>query len=227
MTEYLDLTHPFYEGMPGFKMKHPETGELLQYGCKIFPFRTREQMAPNYSPGVSFEITQFEFQSSVGTYLDSPYHRYANGRDIGSLELNELILEGFVVDATNTKSQTEFRAQLHNLKLEGKAVLFNFGWDKYFGTDKYHQQPYLSEDTIDLLINQKVSLVGVDTINIDNSANPSRPAHTKLLAKDILIVENLCNLEKLPKTNFTFFAMPIPAVKAAAIPVRAFARVSN
>ena len=225
MVEYIDLTQPFYNGMPGFKMKHPDTGEILQYGCKIFPFRTREQMAPNYNPGVSFEITQFEFQSSVGTYLDAPYHRYPDGKDIGSLGLEQLIFEGVVINATSSEDQSEFQMNLDGMDLEGKAVLFNFGWSQFFGKDKYHRQPYISEEIIDLLVIKKVGLVGVDTINIDNSANPARPAHTKLLGNDILIVENLCNLEELPQDNFTFFAMPIPAVKAAAIPIRAFAQI--
>jgi kynurenine formamidase len=109
------------------------------------------------------------------------------------------------------------------LDLKGKAALFNFGWDQYWGTEAYYGYPFLSRDTIRFLIGAGVRLVGVDAPNIDSSRDPERPAHTWLLENEILIVENLCGLEQLHGQSFTFFAVPLRVKGAAAMPLRAFA----
>lgn len=226
---FIELSHYFENDMPGFRVKNPD-GSTIQYSAKIYPFRTHQQTAPLFDNKASFEITQMEFQTSVGTYLDSPYHRYENSRDIGSLTLDELILEGIIIDAKrNLKfpqlSFNDIQVQLDSLELKNKVVLFNFGWDKYWKNEKYHSYPFISESIINYLIKQQIKMIGVDTINIDDHNNLYRPAHSKFLKENILILENLCNLDQLIGKSFELYAIPLRAKATAAMPVRAFAKV--
>ena len=225
---YIDLSHTFENNMPGFRMKS-KTGSIINYSAKIYPFLTHDETRPNFENGVSFEITQVEFQSSVGTYLDSPYHRFPEMSDISELSIDDLIVDGVCINARDVRSQQALilDKRITGIDITSKAVLFNFGWDQYWGEEQYHKQPYISEEVIDYLITQNVKLVGVDTINIDDSRNLQRPAHTKFLRNSIPIVENLTNLDQLFDTNFRFFAVPIKAKQVAAMPIRAFAELTE
>ena len=226
MSRFIDLSHYFEDGMPGFRMKD-ESGNLIQYTAQVKPFVTHEQSAPNYEGKACFEITEITFQTSIGTYLDSPYHRYPDGRDISEIQINEVVLPGIVIDARGREKFESIGTNIvpSGLNLNGKAVLFNFGWDQYWGQEEYYSYPYISEELINFLINSGVNLVGVDTINIDSSKKPERPAHTLLLKNEIFIVENLTSLENLYNHEFRFFAVPLKARKAAAMSIRAFAEV--
>jgi kynurenine formamidase len=226
MSKFIDLSHDFEDNMPGFKLRN-EDGTITEYTAKIHPFLTRKQTKSKYKGKCSFEITEMIFQTSVGTYLDSPFHRYPDGRDISELMLDDVVLLGVVVDVRNRDEFESVGPEVvrKDLDLKDKAVLFNFGWDKYWGTEQYQSYPFISKELIKYLINSGVKLVGVDTVNIDNSKDLNRPAHTYFLKKEILIVENLMNLEKLYDKNFRFFAVPIKGKKVAAMPIRAFAEI--
>ncbi|UCE13699.1 MAG: cyclase family protein [Candidatus Heimdallarchaeota archaeon] len=223
-SRFIDLSHPFEDGMPGFRMKDPQ-GNVITYTVKIRPFLTHEQTKPFYKGLASFEITEMYFQTSIGTYLDSPYHRFPNMRDISQLLLEEVILPGIVIDARDLLPFQPLETIVSTLDLSGKAILFNFGWSKHWGEEQYNQYPFISENIIDYLVAQEVKLVGVDTLNIDDPQNLSRPAHTTFLKNDILIVENLTNLDKLHNKSFRFFAVPLRAKEVAACPIRAFAEL--
>jgi len=226
MTEFSDLSHYFEDGMPGFKLKN-EDGTFTQFTAKIHPFLTHEQTKPNFQGKCSFEITEITFQTSVGTYLDSPYHRYPEGRDISEIKLEEVILPGAIIDVRG-KGEFEFVGVAvvpKNLELKNKAVLFNFGWDKYWGSEQYQSYPFISKELIQFLIAAEVKLVGVDTVNIDNSKDLMRPAHTLLLKNEIFIVENLKGLDQLYGKKFRFFAVPLKGRKVSAMPIRAFAEI--
>ncbi len=226
MQHFIDLSHCFEDGMLGFKMKN-EDGSFTQYTARIRPFLTHEQTNPKFAGQCSFEITEMTFQTSVGTYLDAPYHRYPQGRDISELRIDELILPGVVIDVRGRRPWEAAGPDVDpvGINLEGKAVMFNFGWDQYWGQDAYQAYPYISQDLITLLIRSKVRLVGVDTVNIDNAQDLMRPAHTFLLEKEIFIVENLTNLQELYSHEFRFFAVPVKGKRVAAMPVRAFAQI--
>ncbi|MFW9992138.1 MAG: cyclase family protein [Candidatus Odinarchaeota archaeon] len=228
MTEYIDLSHDFEDGMPGFRMRN-EDGSLTVYSASIKPFLTHEQTLPKFDGKASFEITEITFQTSIGTYLDSPYHRHPSKRDISQITLEEVILEGLVIDTRGLAPFQPVGVGIlpEDVDLAGKAVLFNFGWDKYWGSEAYYSYPFISEPLIESLIERGGKLVGIDTINIDDSRDLARPAHTKLLARDVLIVENLVNLELLHGKNFRFYAVPIKGKKVAAMPVRAFAQING
>jgi arylformamidase len=222
---FLDLSHDFADGMPGFSLKRD--GEIRQFTASIRPFLTHEQSAPFYDNKASFEITEVHFQTSIGTYLDAPRHRWKERRDISQLKLDELILPAIRVNVRDVRKGA--RVGLGQLDLPdniaGKAVLVRFGWDRYWGSADYDAYPFLDVDVIHALIDRGAALLGVDTLNVDTRTDPARPAHSLLLAKDILIVENLRNLDALPDSGFRFFAVPIKAVGAAAMSLRAFAEL--
>lgn len=227
MANYVDLTHEFRDGMPGFRL-HNEDGSDTEFTAEIQPFLTHEQTRSKYDGRASFEITEMHFQTSIGTYLDAPSHRFPGARDISELDLTELIADGVVVDVRDRDPYEPVDEAVlpRDVDLSGKAVLFEFGWDSHWGTDQYREYPYLSESVIDRLVSEDVSLVGVDTINIDDNRNPDRPAHTTLLEEEILIVENLCGLKPLCDCQFRFHAIPIKAAETVAMPVRAFAEMT-
>jgi arylformamidase len=225
MSEFVDLSHYFEDGMPGFKLKN-EDGTFTQFTARIRPFLTHEQTRPKFKGKASFEITEVEFQTSLGTYIDSPYHRFPDGKDISEIRIEEVILPGVVIDARERDAGAVSSEVIpEGISLRGCAVLFNFGWDRYWGTDRYEEHPFISKESIHVLIEAGVHLVGVDTINIDDSQDLTRPAHTLFLKNDIFIVENLMNLDSLYKRKFRFFAVPIKGRKVAAMPVRAFAEI--
>lgn len=226
IEKFIDLSHDFEDQMPGFKITNKD-GTITQLSAKIHPFLTHAQTAPKYQENCSFEITEITFQTSIGTYLDSPFHRYPTGRDISEIKLEEIILEGIVIDARERKAFEPLGTEIitQNINLNGKAILFNFGWDKFWGTAQYHNYPFISKELIEYLIQVGVKLVGVDTVNIDSRNDLTRPAHSLFLKNEILIVENLKNLERLYGKKFRFFSVPIKGKKAAAMPVRAFAEI--
>ena len=225
MTKYIDLSHFFEDNMPGFKLKNPD-GSYTQYTARIRPFLTHEETKPKFEGKCSFEITEISFQTSVGTYLDSPYHRYPGTRDISQIKIEEVILPGVVIDVRGKNNFESVGLEIipKNLELKDKAVLFNFGWDKKWGTEDYLSYPFISKEVIEYFIKAGVKLVGVDTVNIDSSKDLARPAHSLFLKNEIFIVENLTNLDKLYSKNFVFYAVPLKAKKVAALPIMAFAR---
>jgi len=223
---FIDLSHEFYDGMPGFKYKN-EDGTVTPFNVSIKPFLTHEQTRPRYQDKAEFELTDFHFNGSMGTYLDSPYHRWKERRDVGALALDDVILEGVRIDAPEAMERVAWDAVPSGLDVRGKAVLFHFGWDKFWDKPQYDLYPFLGKPVVEWLIAGGAKLVGVDTLNIDDTRDPERPTHSRLLEKDILIVENLRGLDALGGKAFRFFAVPLRARGAAAIPVRAFAQVDE
>ena len=219
---FVDLSHAIEDGMPGFRMKNAD-GTLTEYTAHVRPFLTHEQSRPFYQGKAEFEITDLALQTSVGTYIDSPYHRHRTKRNIGQIELDEVILPGVVIDVRGRAAWDAVDFAGAALDLKGRAVLFNFGWDQHWASENYYGYPFLSRAALQLLIGAGVRLVGVDTINIDSSRDPERPAHTWLLDKEIFVVENLRGLDQLHGQTFTFFAVPLRVNGAAAMPIRAFA----
>lgn len=224
---FIDLSHDFADGMPGFSLRRD--GEIRQFTARVSQFLTHAESAPFYDGQASFEITEVAFQTSIGTYIDAPRHRWPERRDISQLQLDELILPGVCINVPDAKPLE--RVGLSRVALpddiSGKAVLFRFGWDKYWGEPEYEAYPFLDTDVIEALMQGRAKLLGLDTFNADTRADPSRPAHSLLLARDILIVENLKGLDRLPAEGFRLFAVPIKAVGAAAMTIRAFAEVAS
>jgi arylformamidase len=192
----------------------------------IEPFLTREDSKERYAPGTEFAMDILALIGNTGTYLDSPWHRYDGGTDLAGLSLETLV--DLPTEVIHLEGGRAIEASLFaGRELAGTAVLLHTGWDIHFGTPAYAVgAPYLVADGVDFLVDAGVVLVGIDSLNIDNTEGTGeRPAHTKLLAAGIHVVEHLTNLGALPDSGARFTATPPLVEGFGTFPVRAFARV--
>ncbi len=215
----IDLSHTIVPDMPLFSPAAPKP--------EIQPWLSHTQAAEsgNYT-GCTCEISEVRFLTSIGTYLDSPYHFHPEKGAIESLDLTQLVLPGIVIDCTTAKAKQPIGPEvLSGIDISSKAVLFHTGWSRYWGQPEYFEFPFLTKATAETLREGSAKLAGVDFLVIDDTTDPQRPVHVTLLKNDILIVENLTNLQALPTTRFTFHAVPVKLAGAAAFPVRAYAMI--
>ena len=191
----------------------------------ICDYLSRQASRHIYAEGTEFQIGRIDMVGNTGTYLDSPFHRYAEGADLSELPLASVAgLSGVVVECGQRKVD---RDVFEGLELEGKAVLVRTGWDRNWRTDAYYEgHSFLTEAAAAYLRSRRVSLVGIDSYNIDDTADLRRPVHTTLLGAGIPIVEHMTNLGALPPEGFRFFAVPPKIQDFGTFPVRAFGMVS-
>jgi len=212
-------------------VSHTIENELITYrglpAPVICDYLSREESRRHYAPGTEFAIHKIELVGNTGTYLDSPFHRYEHGRDLAAVPLASVAdLEGLVVRAVERDGMGG-RAigpdAFAGLDVRGKAVLVHTGWDRHWRTDRYFEgHPYLTAGAAEHLAREGAALVGIDSLNIDDTADGARPVHTILLGAGIPIVEHLCNLGALPDAGFRFFAPPVKMRGCGSFPVRAF-----
>ena len=216
----IDLSHVIEDGMTTFKGLP---------GPHICDYWTRAASADKYDDGSSFQIGRIDMVANTGTYVDSPFHRYAEGKDLSELPLESLAdLDGVVVRQPFEQGLAVDVAAFDGLDVGGKAVLVHTGWDRHWRTDTYYTcHPYLTAAAAEWLAVNCAAFVGIDSHNIDNTAARARPVHTILLGADIPIGEHLTRLDRLPDTGFRFSAVP-PKVKGmGTFPVRAYARIDR
>jgi len=178
---------------------------------------SREASRANYAPGTTFRIGRIEMVANTGTYIDAPSHRWEGEADVAALPLEGVAdLEAIVVQGTRLTGQM----------VRGCAVLFRTDWSRFFGTPEYGRgHPFLTAETAEQLVAGEAALVGIDSLNIDDTNDLARPVHSRLLAAGIPIVEHLTNLDQLPERHFRFFAAPAKFIGMDTFPVRAFAIV--
>jgi kynurenine formamidase len=176
---------------------------------------------------VEFQIGKIEMVANTGTYIDSPFHRYADGKDLTQLPLESLAdLDAVVVRIPPGAGRLTARSAFEDVEVRGKAVLVQTGWDAHWRTERYLSgHPFLSGDAAEYLVSQGVKLVGIDSLNIDDTEDLTRPVHSTLLGAEVPIVEHMCNLASLPQQNFRFFAVPAKVAGFGTWPVRAFGHV--
>jgi kynurenine formamidase len=212
----IDLSHVIEHGMSSYPgLPGPVIDEYLSF----------EDSARHYAGGTEFTIGRITMVANTGTYLDTPAHRFRGGHDLSGLPLERCaLLPAVVVDAGPGRID---RDALASLKVAGTAVLLRTGWDQHWGTDRYGDvsHPYLTEDAATFLVEAGAQLVGIDSVNIDDTVDGYRPAHTVLLAAEIPVVEHLTNLDRLPASGATFSAVPPTIRGLATFPVRSFAAV--
>ena len=216
LRRFVDLSHTIEDGMITYK------GLPAPLICDHL---SREQSRAIYTPGTEFAIGKIEMVSNTGTYLDSPYHRYADGKDLSQLELESLAeIEAVAVHLTGMTARAIPRQAFAALDVRGKAVLVHTGWDAHWRTDQYFDNhPFLTRDAAEWLRDHGARLVGIDSLNIDDTTDGQRPVHTTLLGAGIPIVEHLRGLEQLPAGGFHFSAVPVKVKGMGTFPVRAYA----
>ena len=212
----VDLSHVIEHGMTTY-------GTLP--GPVICDFWTREGSAKDYNDGSSFQIGRIEMVANTGTYLDSPFHRYAEGKDLSELPLLSLAdLPGIVVRRPWENELATSASHLSGLDVRGKAVLIHTGWDRHWRTERYGDgHSFLTADAADWLVDHGAALVGIDSYNIDDTKVRARPVHTKLLGADVPICEHMTALGSLPDEGFRFSAVPPKVRGMGTFPVRAYA----
>lgn len=214
-SRFVEISHPIdagmitYAGLPG-----PLVSEFL----------SREASRGKYAEGTTFSIGRVDIVANTGTYVDAPFHRFAEGGDVADLPLEKLAdLEAVVIDATNAGRAVDARLFSRG-DLRGKAVLVRTGWSRHWRTDAYFQNhPYLTRAAAERLVEAGAAFVGIDSLNIDDTADGARPAHTVLLQAGIPIAEHLTNLESLPASGFRLHCVPAPFHGMGSFPVRAYA----
>jgi kynurenine formamidase len=214
----VDLSHTIEDGMVTYKgFPAPLVCDHLSHAAS----------RANYAPGTEFQIGRIEMVGNTGTYIVSPYHRYADGDDVADFVLDSIAsLDAVVVRVTGTLDRAIPRSAFAGLGVRGKAVLVHTGWDRHWRTDRYFEgHPFLTADAAAHLRDAGATLVGIDSLNIDDTADAARPVHTTLLGAGIPIVEHLCDLDAVPTTGLRFSAVPPKVRGIGTFPVRAFALV--
>jgi arylformamidase len=212
----IDLSHTVQHGMITY------SGLPAPIVCD---FLSREASREQYAPGTEFQIGHISMCSNTGTYLDSPFHRYADGADVSELPLDRLAnLEAIAVDVTGSGDRAVDRTHLAPYDVGGNAVLIHTGWDRHWGSDRYFEgHPFLTARAAAHLVSEGALLVGIDSLNIDDTSGGERPVHSTLLAAEIPICEHLTGLQALPADGFQFSAVPVKVKGMGSFPVRAYA----
>ncbi|MEO7039704.1 MAG: cyclase family protein [Gemmatimonadaceae bacterium] len=219
-ARFVDLSHVIESGMVTYKgLPAPVIGDHL----------TREASRSIYGPDTEFQIGRIEMVSNTGTYLDTPFHRYADGIDLSGLTLESVSnLRGVVIRVARSSERAIGRSQFGAVEVRGRAVLVHTGWDAHWRTEQYFTGfPYLTERAALYLRDAGAALVGIDSHNIDSTENGTRPVHTTLLKANIPIIEHMTNLGALPLDGFRFSAVPPKILGMGTFPVRAHARLDG
>ncbi len=199
-----------YPGLPG-----PVVGTHL----------SREAAELAYGPGVTFHIGMINICTNTGTYLDVPFHRFADGHDLAELSLERVVAVPAI--CLDVRGNTAIEIDADELRgVAGHAVLVRTDHSVHFGRPEYgSNHPYLTAETAQALVEAKVACVGIDSLNIDSTDDMQRPVHTTLLGAGVPIIEHLTNLAELPGSGFTFTAVPPKIENAGTFTVRAYATI--
>lgn len=215
----IDLSHEIEHGMITYK------GLPAPIICD---FLSREESRQHYAPGTEFQIGKIEMVANTGTYVDSPFHRFADGIDLAELPLESLAdLDSILVRAQHLGRAITAKA-FRDVQIKGKAILIQTGWARHWRTDQYFEEhPFLTKDAAEFLVEAGAAFVGIDTLNIDDIQDGTRPVHTTLLGNRIPICEHMRGLENLPDRGFRFHAAPVKVKAFGTFPVRAYAALDE
>lgn len=201
-SRLFDLSHTVEHGMITYK------GLPAPLICD---YLSREASRLKYAEGTEFHIGRIDMVANTGTYIDSPFHRYEDGKDISQLELPALAdLDCIVIRAVERRGRAIDRLPVELETVRGKALLVHTGWDSHWPTDRYFEgHPHLTGELAQQLVEAGAALVGIDSFNIDSIDDGTRPVHSALLGAEIPIVEHLCGLDVLPEHGAKFYAVPV------------------
>ena len=210
-------------------MQRIEVSHKIEMGMKTYPGlpEPRAEVLMDYDSSRYAGLSEFYIASlhccgNTGTYVDAPIHRYRGAADLSQLSLDRLAHVPVVVVTALDKTEIGPEA-FSGLHLQGKAVLVRTEWSRHWRTENYfNPNPHLTKDACLALLDAGISLVGIDSVNIDSLADLSRPAHSTLLAAGIPICEHMTNLTSIPNEGGYLHAVPIAWVGGATFPVRAY-----
>lgn len=216
----IDVSHTVEHGMVTYH------GLPAPYICD---YLSRADSHQRYAPGTEFQIGKIEMIGNTGTYVDSPFHRYADGKDLSDLPLASLAdLPCLVARIAPEQGPAIDTLPLSADEVRGCAVVVHTGWDRHWRTHAYHAgHPHLTQRAAEWLVKAGAVLVGIDSFNIDSVATGERPVHTTLLGNDIPICEHMRGLAALPDRGSRLFAVPVKVKGFGTFPVRAFAAVDH
>jgi arylformamidase len=214
--EIIDVSHTIEDGMITYKGLP---------GPVICDYLSHEESRSHYAEGTEFHIGKIEMVANTGTYVDAPFHRFADGKDLSELPLDSLAdLETIVVRSNRDEGRAIGKDHFEDLgDLANRAVFVDTGWDAHWRTDRYFEgHPFLTREAAEYLVEAGAALVGIDSLNIDDTDDGKRPVHTTLLGANIPIAEHLRGLDRLPDRGCRFFAVPVKVRGSGTFPVRAF-----
>ena len=217
-SRLIDLSHDITAGMQTYPgLPTPIIEDHL----------SREAALEVYGPGNTFQIGLVTMCTNTGTYLDVPFHRYADGHDLTGLVLARISnVPGVVVRVAPDAGRSIGPQAFDGVEIAGRAVLVHTGWDRHWRTDQYFEDhPFLTEAAATRLRDAGAALVGIDSYNIDDISRATRPVHSMLLGAEIPIVEHMTRLGDLPDRGFRFTAVPPRIAGMGTFPVRAHARL--
>jgi len=218
--QFFDLSHTIESGMQTYKGLPPPL---------VCDYLSREASRKLYAPGTEFQIGRIDMVANTGTYLDSPFHRYADGADLSQLPLSMLAsLPCLIARVDTSQSRAVDALPFSASEVRGKAVLVNTDWDRHWRLERYFAGfPYLTQRLALWLRDAGAAMVGIDSHNIDCTDEGTRPVHSILLRADVPIVEHLHNLAAVPERGAKFFAVPVKVRGMGTFPVRAFAAIDD
>ena len=216
----IDLSHTIEHGMVTYK------GLPAPLICDHL---SRADSRAHYAPGTEFHIGRIDMVANTGTYIDAPYHRYADGTDVAGLDLAHIAgVPGVVVRTAGATGRAIDWTVFAATEVHGRAVLVHPGWSRHWRTDAYFEgHPHLTERAAEYLRDRGAVLVGIDSYNIDDTSGGTRPVHSVLLGAGIPIVEHMTGLDALPLQGFRFWAVPPKVAGMGTFPVRAYAELAG
>jgi arylformamidase len=213
-VRFIEVSHRVVPGMTTYPgLPAPEVDVVVDY----------ETSRERYGGKAEFLIASLHLCGNTGTYVDSPHHRYPTGVDLADLPLERVAhVPAVVVDATGA-GRAIGPEVFRGVELTGRAILVRTDFSRHWGTDAYFTgHPFLTRHSVDVLVRAGPAFVGIDSLNIDDVADLSRPAHTKLLGAGIPVCEHMTDLAAVPATGARLHAVPIAWVGGATFPVRAY-----
>ena len=216
VARFIELSHPVATGMKTYPgLPEPSVTVNMDYDASH----------ERYQGKAEFFIASLHLCGNTGTYVDSPVHRYRGGTDLSALPLERLAdLETVVVDCTGSSERAIDADAVSAVEVRYRAVLVRTDFSRHWATPAYFSEPnpFLTADACELLVRQGALFVGIDSLNIDDTEDVSRPAHTKLLGAGIPVCEHMTNLSAVPASGGRLHAVPIAWVGGASFPVRAY-----
>ncbi|HKW59461.1 MAG TPA: cyclase family protein [Candidatus Dormibacteraeota bacterium] len=215
MSRFIEVSHPVVAGMKTYPgLPEPSVEVVFDY----------DQSRERYQGKAEFRIASLHLCGNTGTYVDSPAHRYRRGADLAGLPLERLAdMETVTFDCSEGERPIGPEA-LSGAELRYRAVLVRTDFSRHWGTPEYFSEPnpFLTAEACELLVRAGALFVGIDSLNIDDTSDWSRPAHTILLGAGIPICEHMTNLGSVPESGGRLHAAPIAWVGGASFPVRAY-----